>query len=306
MTAEVQALIRPATAADAAGLGAVCAASLIWEPDAADLPGILRGAYGEAGIALAAEENGTVTGTAFGTVRQPDAGTVTGHVDLIAVAPQAQGRGTGSALLRELEKQLSARGAGQIRIGGNAPVYLWPGVDPRYTGLTCLAERAGYQRYDEAVNMSADLAAAPLDTGDDERRLAAAGITIRRARPDEGPAVTAWLQAGPWGGSSWPAEAGLAFTRDVPGCHLALRGDSYVAFACQGCNRANWFGPTGTLESERRHGIGAVLLRRCLADIRAAGHASAQIGWTGPVRFYARAAGARIDRVFWLYAKPAG
>jgi hypothetical protein len=59
----------------------------------------------------------------------------------------------------------------------------------------------------------------------------------------------------------------------------------------------------GTLESERQHGIGTVLLKRCLADLRTAGHGSAQIDWTGPVRFYARAVGARIDRTFWPYQK---
>ncbi|MFD0784037.1 GNAT family N-acetyltransferase, partial [Micromonospora azadirachtae] len=50
-------------------------------------------------------------------------------------------------------------------------------------------------------------------------------------------------------------------------------------------------------------GIGGVLLRRCLRDQRAAGHDSAQIGWVGPVPFYSRSAGARIERVFFLYRK---
>jgi GNAT superfamily N-acetyltransferase len=59
----------------------------------------------------------------------------------------------------------------------------------------------------------------------------------------------------------------------------------------------------GTLDAERRRGIGAVLLKRCLADIREAGHDSAQIGWTGPVQFYQRTVGAKPDRVFWLYRK---
>jgi hypothetical protein len=48
-----------------------------------------------------------------------------------------------------------------------------------------------------------------------------------------------------------------------------------------------------------------VLLKRCLADIRADGLHSAQIGWTGPVQFYERAVGARPDRMFWLYRKGA-
>ncbi len=95
--------------------------------------------------------------------------------------------------------------------------------------------------------------------------------------------IAAWLRQGPWGGSSWPPEAELAFARDPPGYHIAARDGAYLAFACQGCNRRAWFGPMGTLESERRRGVGTVLLQRCLADLRAAGHGSAQIGWVGPV-----------------------
>ena len=90
---------------------------------------------------------------------------------------------------------------------------------------------------------------------------------------------------------------------DPPGCHVAVRDGAYLAFACHGAIRPTWFGPMGTLPSQQRHGIGAVLLKRCLTDIAAGGHLSAQIAWTGPVRFYARAVGARIDRVFWVYDK---
>ena len=46
-----------------------------------------------------------------------------------------------------------------------------------------------------------------------------------------------------------------------------------------------------------------MLLRRCLAEQRAAGMASAQIGWVGPLGFYSRAVGARAERVFWLYRR---
>jgi hypothetical protein len=59
----------------------------------------------------------------------------------------------------------------------------------------------------------------------------------------------------------------------------------------------------GTDAAERRHGIGSVLLKRCLADMAAGGLDTARIGWVGPVRFYARVLGARVERVYWLYRK---
>jgi mycothiol synthase len=294
--------IRPATLADAAEIRALCVESLPLDPDAADLTRILRVSR-DPQVALVSEAAGKVTGIACGAVRRTSDAGVLGHVDLLAVAPLARGTGTGTRLLGAVEEELRSGSATQIWLGQGPPVWLWPGVDPRYTAMICLAERAGYQRCGEEVNMSVDLGTAALGTDDDERRLAAAGITVRRAAPAETARVAAWLRQVPWPDSSWSAEAELAFAHDPPGCHVAAREGAYLAFACHGCNRRTWFGPMGTLDSERRRGIGTVLLRRCLADLRAAGHGSAQIAWTGPVGFYARAVGARIDRVFWCYQK---
>ena len=302
MTYRSRVVIRSARPAEAADIRALCAASLPLDRDAAELTGILRAAPGQQ-HALVSETAGKVTGIACGGLRQLADGGVRGHVDLLAVAPPARGTGTGAQLLGALEEQLRSGGAAEILLGQGPPVWLWPGVDPRYTSMVCLAERAGYQRCGEAVNMAVDLGAASLGTDDDERRLAAAGITVRRAARAEAESIAAWLRQGPWSDLPWPDETLLAFAGDRPGCHVAVRDDSYLGFACHGCNRRTWFGPMGTLESERQHGIGTVLLKRCLADIRATGEESAQIGWTGPIRFYARAVGARIDRLFWFYQK---
>ena len=76
-----------------------------------------------------------------------------------------------------------------------------------------------------------------------------------------------------------------------------------LGFAAYGSSRPSWFGPMGTAPAAQGLGIGGVLLRRCLADQRAAGHERAEIGWVGPVPFYASNSGARIERVFFLYRK---
>jgi mycothiol synthase len=294
-------LIRPVTRADAAGIRELCADSLPLDPDAAELTGILRAAQAEP-VALVAESAGQVTGIGWGALRPYPAG-VRGHVDLLAVAPSARGAGAGARLLGAVEEALRSGGATEMWLGQGPPVWLWPGVDSRYAAMVSLAERSGYRRCGEEVNMAVDLDAAPLRTDADERRLAGAGITVRRAAPAEAADIAAWLEQGPWGELGWAAEARLALAHDPAGCHLAARAGAYLGFACHGCNRRTWFGPMGTLESVRQHGIGTVLLKRCLADLRTAGHGSAQIGWTGPVGFYARAVGARIDRTFWPYQK---
>jgi mycothiol synthase len=294
-------IIRSAAPADLPAIQGLCARSLDLEPDAGDLPLFLQTA--SAGLAVVAEADGEIIGVCHGGPGRPIAGTPRGHVDLLAVAPEYAGRGAGRLLLAEMEERLRRAGAAQVVLAANPPVYVWPGIDVRYTAMTCLAERAGYERYREAVDMAVDPWSADLDVQADERRLALAGITVRRATSSELGPVVAWLRSGPWGQSAWPDEVALALGSEPARCHLARRDDDYVGFACHGVVRPGRFGPMGTMPAERQHGIGSVLLRRCLADIRSAGGSQAVIGWVGPARFYARTVGARMERVYWLYRK---
>jgi mycothiol synthase len=294
-------IIRLASAPDLAAVQRVCAEALDLEPDASDLPAILARSEGHFGVV--AEAGGEIVGACYGSIRSAAGAAASGHVDLLAVAPHASGRGVGASLLAGVEELLAERGAAAIALAGNPPVYLWPGVDARYTAMTCLAARAGYERYAEGVDMAVDLTATDLESGPDTDRLAAAGVTIRRAERAESERLVGWLRAGPWGQTTWPDEAAATLTRQPAGCHVACRGEQYVGFACHGTVRRGWFGPMGTLSPERRHGIGSVLLRRCLSDMQAAGLEVARIGWVGPVGFYARAVGARTERVYWLYRK---
>jgi GNAT superfamily N-acetyltransferase len=226
-----------------------------------------------------------------------------GHVDLIVVAPAARRRGVGRALLGAVEGALRALGAGEVLLAGNGPHYAWPGVDVRYTPAVCLAMAAGYEHDRTAWNMTAELSEsspAVRDTGLAESRLAAAGIEVRRATADDREALAGLARTFSAG---WAVEVVDSLDRPGAGCHLAMRDGTVLGFAAYGSSRPSWFGPTGTAPAAQGLGIGEVLLRRCLRDQRADGHPSAQIGWVGPVPFYARKAGARIERVFFLYRR---
>jgi mycothiol synthase len=287
-----------------AGIQRICERELDLEPDGGELPGVLTRGGGHLG--LVAEDGNDVAGVCFGSLgRIAATGPRRGHVDLLAVSRDTRDRGIGRLLLSGMESLLSEQGAAVALLSGNPPVYVWPGVDARYTVMTCLAERAGYEKYRDAVDMAVRLSDADLDTGPAEQRLAAAGIEIRRASAAEAGPIVDWLRQGPWGASGWPDEVAAALARPawLAGCQLACRDARYVGFACHGGGRRGWFGPMGTDAAERRHGIGAVLLKRCLADMAAAGLDTARIGWVGPVRFYARVLGARVERVYWLYRK---
>jgi mycothiol synthase len=228
-----------------------------------------------------------------------------GHIDFIAVRPAHRRRGIGTALLRRAETELIGLGAAEVRLAGNPPYYAWPGIDVRYTPAHCMALALGYQSQHTAWNMTVDLTNLnePIDpTPDALARLAESGITVRRATPADAAGLTAFVARE--FGDVWLTEVAHSIGRPQAGCHLAVRGDGEIlGFAAYGSSRPSWFGPMGTSAVARGLGIGAVLLRRCLADQLAAGHARSQIGWVGPVGFYANAVGARVERVFTLYRR---
>ncbi|WP_433612905.1 GNAT family N-acetyltransferase [Dactylosporangium sp. CA-139114] len=300
------------------GVGALLARALDLPEDAAEADVLAN--------RLAAPPRGRVvvrvgasdgTGVAFASIS--DADPRLGHVELLAVLPEARRRGVGAALLRAAEERLAALGATRVRLGGNPPCYAWPGIDVRYTPAVCLARRAGYKVTDTAWNMTADLTrlnqpteARPGETRPDETqpgktrsdetrldesRLEGQGVKVLPAGPDAAP----WVRS-IWGdGWAWEVEQSLG--RDGAGCYVAVRDGEILGFAAYGANRPSWFGPMGTAPAAEGLGVGRVLLRRCLADQHSLGLRSAQIGWAGPIGFYSKAVAARVERVFWIYTK---
>ncbi|MGW2477107.1 GNAT family N-acetyltransferase [Streptomyces sp. NPDC001665] len=298
--------VRTATEYDMPALQALTRTVLVHDTDAEDVFVLLWPQSADRPqLRIVAEADGEPVGFALGALRAAAADApAIGHIDLIAVRPDAQSSGVGRMLLTRLEALLAAAGAERLLIRGRPPYYAWPGIDIRYTRAVCLAESSGYTRGPEGLNLSVDLRTAPLDTAPDEVRLAAAGVRVRRLAPADEKAFLAWMRQ--WGGS-WDGEAARSLAYDPPRAHVAVResadGPQYVGFACHGVNRLSWFGPMGTESSERGLGVGTVLLRRCLADQRSAGLDEAEIGWTAPIHFYARAVDARLGRVFWTYSK---
>jgi predicted N-acetyltransferase YhbS len=258
-------------------------------------------------VALGGAEPGggeRLIGVVLGSLshREPSAG----HVDLLAVDPAHRRRGVGRTLMARIEDTLAGMGAGDVVLAGNAPYYAWPGIDVRYTPAVCAALALGYQQDQPAWNMTADLtrpdAPGLRPTGPAERRLAAGGITVRRAAPADVPALVEFAQA--HFDPGWAGEITDSVRRERAGCHVAVGGAGEIlGFAAYGSSRPSWFGPMGTAPAVQGQGVGAVLLRRCLADQRAHGHDRVQIGWVGPTPFYSRTIGARIERVFFLYRK---
>ena len=101
--------------------------------------------------------------------------------------------------------------------------------------------------------------------------------------------------------SGWEAEMLRAIEQGC--CHVAIADADppdtpALGFACHSVNRAGWIGPMGTDPTRQHGGVGSALLGQLCRDLQAAEFSHAEIAWVGPVSFYAKAAGARVSRVF--------
>jgi len=252
-------------------------------------------------LTLVVDDGKQLVGFMMGVVRQ-DQAEKPGFVKLLAIDPALQRRGLCSRLLQELEDRLQRLGCAVVRLFDSNPNYLVPGLDPRYTEAVAFFEKRGYERFGETSNMEADLFSQEFDTVAEESKLRTDGIELRRAIMGDHEVVMQLLQ------HLWPAwipEVQRAFLNYPVSLHLASFQDRVIAFAAYDTNNFNtgWFGPMGTDPAARGKGVGGVLLKRCLMDIKAQGHRSAVIPWVGPHAFYNHRCGARISRIFWRYKK---
>jgi mycothiol synthase len=289
---------------DVPAVVSLCRTALDLPEDAAEAAGIVLRLRERSGtvprrlagfVAVAGADR--MIGVVLGSVSHRDPSI--GHVDLIAVDPAERRRGVGRALMARIEGALAGLGARNVVLAGNPPYYAWPGIDVRYTPAICAAMAFGFEPDQPAWNMTAELAHL-RPTGEAEKRLAEQGVTVRRATLDDVPALAGFAEH--TFGSEWAGEVTDSVGRDRAGCHLADRDGQILGFAAYG-SRPNWFGPMGTAPAAQGLGIGSVLLRRCLADQKAAGLSRVQIGWVGPLPFYSTVVGARVERVFFPYRK---
>lgn len=122
------------------------------------------------------------------------------------------------------------------------------------------------------------------------QKIAAEGITLRRARAFEAHSVATFVQN--HFSEKWVSEAQVALSRQPIACFIATREQQIVGFACYDTTQRGFFGPTGVAEDARNLGLGKALLFKSLQALLELGHAYAIIGGVGPKEFYAKVCGA--------------
>ena len=245
-------------------------------------------------------------------------------IKLLAVRKAVQRQGLGTQLLLKAQENLAADlpvGAARPRlsVGDHPGNYLSPGLDERYQAAQAFLLARGFVASQRYLNLRAPLDGNPLISSERVFTLCTAaekdGYTLRRAGAEDATALLSMIErsfAPVWAyevaralGPQLGGEA-AAHTPELPegaAVHVAYdRSDAPVAFAAHdGNNRGlGWFGPMGTLEDHRGHGLGEALLLRCLMDVRQRPEGGV-IAWVGPASFYTRTCGAVPDRRFVVF-----
>jgi len=250
---------------------------------------------------LLEEEGNRIYGFMQGVTREIE-GCRYGYIKLMAVEAHQRRRGIATSLYAELEKIFTRSDVTNVRIYDVPLNYFMPGIDPRYTPAVCFARKMGFQSNGESCNMIVDLESSDWDASEDIEKLQQENIEVARAKPDDKEELLQFI-AGEW--ELWTNELNMAFRSEPPALHIVRHEGKIRAFSSYDGNNVGtgWFGPMGTDPSFRGKGMGSILLKLCLADMKEQGLKKSTIPWVAPVGFYSHYANARIDRVFWRFEK---
>ncbi len=250
---------------------------------------------------LAYSESNKPVGFIMGVIRNRGKDKV-GYIKLLAVVKQFRRKGIASALYSDVENKMRALGVKLIRVYESYPNYFMPGVDPFYTEAVCFFERNGFVKFNDCSNLKADLVKQDFNTSKEERKLKKHGIIISRATKKDFKPVVNWIRRH---FAAWESEIKAAFENKPVSLHIAKKSGRIIAFSAYETNNkgTGWFGPMGTSKTARGKGIGGILLKRCLNDMKKAGFKTSTIPWVGPIPFYMHYVNSKVERVFWRYEK---
>lgn len=225
-----------------------------------------------------------------------------GYVKLLCVDSNERRKGIASELYKNIEEKFSNENVEKVRVYESYPNYFMPGVDPFYTEAVCFFERLGFKKFSDTSNLSVDLLAQSFDSQKDEEKLKKENIICRRAEKDEKDKILKWIENK---FPAWTYEVSESFKNNPLTLYIALLNNEVKAFSAHEANNkgTGWFGPMGTDESLRGKGVGGILLKKSLLDMKNMGFVKAIIPWVGPIPFYMHYANAKVERVFWRYEK---
>lgn len=225
-----------------------------------------------------------------------------GWVSLLAVHPDYQRRGVGSALLARAEQYLRAQRRTVITLGGD-PNHFLPGV-PADRGALAFFRAAGYGFAADAYDLRRALSRRAAPTQAPSLPIVR-GVTIRPLEAADAPRLLMFLDEVFPG--RWRYTVGRVLQQggsigDIMG---VVAGNRVVGFAQLYHPHSRWIGPSvawtwglgrgtggigpmGLASRFRGRGLGLALLDRCVRHLAQLGVGEIIVDWTGLRDFYGR------------------
>jgi predicted N-acetyltransferase YhbS len=186
----------------------------------------------------------------------------------------------------------------------SAPDYWYPGLDPRHTQAFFFLKKLGFRKGSERVNLSVDLTSMSEEKLPNQKEE----FMIERAQENdiESLAPLEFMEK-KYRMFYWPQEVRLSFTNSPISTFIArdTKNNKIVGWATHSVGFPGCFGPTGVSKKVRGNGLGGLLLKWCLRDLKNQGINECIIRWVGEntTYFYLKSVGARIGQIYWTMKK---
>ncbi len=223
-----------------------------------------------------------------------------GYVKLFATEKTLRRQGIGTKLYNKVYEYFLRQNVDIIRVYDVPLNYFMPGIDPRYTPALCFFEKKGFKKFDDTCNLKVDLQNQNFDVSEQIENLKKENIIITRATQKDKDELIKFVSQ-EW--ELWIREIETAMSAKPEAVFIARINGKIKAFSGHNGNNVGtaWFGPMGTHPDLRGKGIGGILLKLCLQDMKEQGFNESIIPWVGPISFYSHYVGAVVDRVFFRY-----
>jgi len=226
-------------------------------------------------------------------------------IKMFVVEKNYRYRGIGTEMMNKLFKrakqQKNAVWRMKVSIMDSNPRYWLPGLDPRHTEAYFFLRKLGFKN-NFFERFRTDLGVDKDNFPKEEPLKEINGYKISRTLQKDKEETVAFIKKH-FGKGTWPEETLISFENDPSTTFIVRDINNYkiVGFATHSAQHPGSFGPTGVLRNLRGKGIGGLLLKWCLWDIKQMGIDKCIIKWVaGRTKyFYLKSAKARIFQIFW-------